>query len=70
LEVQVESLRAERDKYRDHRDDLADIVSNKVINVMEQHMNDTNISESSIQSNNDHSQDGFDLPAVQTRNED
>ena len=57
MKAQVESLKTERDKYRDHRDYLAGIVSNKVIDVMEQHMNDANISESFLQTNNDHSQD-------------
>ena len=37
---------------------------------MEQHMDDANISESSFQSNNDHYQDGFDLPVAQTSIED
>jgi hypothetical protein len=50
LEAQVESLKAERDIYRTHRDDLARIVGKKVFDVMKQHMNDTNIPESSLQS--------------------
>ena len=48
MESQVELLKTERDKYWNHRDDLAGMVSNKVINVMEQHMNGANISESSL----------------------
>ncbi len=59
-------MKAERDKYRNHRDDLAGMVSNKVIDAMEQHMmNDSNLSETSF-----HSHDDFDKPAAQTNNED
>ena len=54
-------LKKERDKYRDHRDDLAAMVGSKVIDVMEQHMNNADISESSFQSNDNNSQDSFDL---------
>ena len=44
-------LKTERDKYREHRDDLAGVFSKKVVNVMKQHMrDDDNISESSFQS--------------------
>jgi len=41
-------LTKERDKYRKHRDELADIVGNKVKDVMWQHMNKDGISESSF----------------------
>ena len=54
LETQVETLKTERDKYRDHRDDLAGVVGKKVVNVMKQHMSDDgNISESSLGSDSD-----------------
>jgi len=38
LETQVKLLEAERDKYRDHRDDLAGLVSKRVGDIMNEHM--------------------------------
>jgi hypothetical protein len=38
LEAQVEVLKTERDRYRDHRDELAITLGKKVGEAMDEHM--------------------------------
>ena len=41
LEAQVEALKTERDKYRNHRDELAIALGKKVGEAMDEHMNES-----------------------------
>jgi hypothetical protein len=42
LGAQVESLKTDRDKYRDHRDELAMVLGKKVGKAMDEHMKSKN----------------------------
>ena len=58
----------ERDKYRKHRDELADIVSNKVKDVMWQHMNKDGISESSFHIEDENSYQDIGMSEISNKN--
>ena len=64
METQVDLLTIEKNKYRDHRDELAAMVSNKVIDVMEQHMKISSISESFIHTEENSSEQDSEISEI------